>query len=171
MIGRSPQLEPPFSTRRVLVCSHDRRVYDEVLEIGILAYLFEDARPNPMLRPPRKAPPNRVPLAEFRRQITPRRPSATQPQNRFDKAPIVLPVTTRIALLPRNERRNPLPLCIAQAMSLYHPRLPSSEASHDFAILNHEPVALGIARGVPESLCRTSKAVALGPIGPNVHST
>jgi hypothetical protein len=62
-------------------------------------------------------------------------------------------MTAGIAGFPRHQRRDPLPLCIVQTMSL-HPRLPKTEASR-FGNLNHERRSQGIAKLHPESIRRT----------------
>ena len=65
-------------------------------------------------RPAAKAPEDRIPPPKFRMQIPPRRAGAGNPKNRFEKAAVILAAATRIAGLARKQRRNPLPLLIAQ---------------------------------------------------------
>jgi hypothetical protein len=72
-------------------------------------------------------------------------------------------MTARVTRFPRDQRGNPLPLRVAETMPL-HQRLPAAEASLGFAVLNHEPNAMGIALISPESICRIR-----GPIVRNVH--
>jgi hypothetical protein len=61
-------------------------------------------------------------------QIPPRRAGAGNPKNRFDKAAVILAAATRVAGLARKQRRNPLPLRIAQN--------PSNQGSSPFRALN-----------------------------------
>ena len=93
---------------------------------------------------------------------SPRDTRSPDPEDPFHELAIVLSMTARIALFPRNKRRNPLPLCICQARPLDHPRLPSSEASLDFAILNHERRRKGIGSGPPDQSAAPCKPAASG---------
>jgi len=62
-------------------------------------------------------PEDRIPPPKFRKQIPPRRAGAGNPKNRFEKAAVILAAAPRIAGLARKQRRNPLPLRIAQNSS------------------------------------------------------
>ncbi len=68
-------------------------------------------------RPAAKAPEDRIPPPKFRMQIPPRRAGAGNPKNRFEKAAVILAAATRIAGLAWKQRRNPVPLRIAQNSS------------------------------------------------------
>jgi hypothetical protein len=62
--------------------------------------------------------PHRAPIAEPRRQITPRRARTHQPQDRLHKQPVVLAGAAGIARLARNKRRDAFPLFVVQQITI-----------------------------------------------------
>src|SRR6266853_6610881 len=101
----------------MLVDPDERAVNEDIFEIGIVAEGFENALPDTLLRPAPEARIHGEPLAERFRQIAPRRTSARNPKNRFDKEPVVTPAATGISGFARQLWRDPLPLGVAQHQS------------------------------------------------------
>src|SRR6185437_9423930 len=65
-------------------------------------------------------------------EIAPGRSGASKPQHRFEKAPVILPGAAGVADFPGKQRRDPLPLRIAQDASIQG-WPPFSSLESDFA--------------------------------------
>ena len=76
--------------------AHDCRVDHLQRRIGNrdAAKRLQDGVPNPGLRPAAELPPDGVPIAELRRQVTPRRASAHDPEDRVEDLAMVARPTT-----------------------------------------------------------------------------
>lgn len=89
-------------------------VDEDVFNIGIIRQGLEDALPHAFLRPAPEASVHGEPFAEFHRQIAPGGARPCDPQNSFDKQPIVMRGGAGIANLARQIGRNPFPLLVVQ---------------------------------------------------------
>jgi hypothetical protein len=96
----------------------DGAVDDRVLEVRISRQALEKTLEDALLRPSAKAPEDRVPAPELFVQVAPGRARAGDPQDGFQKQAVVRRRTTGVAGLAREQRRNPLPLRIAQNTSV-----------------------------------------------------
>jgi hypothetical protein len=101
----------------MLVDPDERAINEDIFEIGIVAERLENPLPNALLRPAPEACICRKPLAERCRQIAPRRSRPRNPENRFDKEPVVMSAAAGIPGFTRQFRRNPLPLLVVQHQS------------------------------------------------------
>ena len=109
----------------------DRAVDHDVFEVGVLGQPIEKTLPCALPGPSPEARVNAVPLAELVGQVAPRRSGTRDPQNRFDKKPIVLSAPTRVTDLARQIRGDPCPLFIAQDF-------PNQRSSPQFSALNRK---------------------------------
>jgi hypothetical protein len=95
-----------------------------VLHVGLvrdgIKKTFENIGFNPVSIPLEDG----VPGPEQRRQIAPRAAGSRDPQDRFDKPPVILTAATGVRLLPPAMRLHFRPLGIAQHISV-HPKLES----------------------------------------------
>ena len=115
----------------------DVRAIDEhIFEVGIIGHCPENSFPHACLRPSPKASVHAVSFAKRDRQITPWRASARDPQDCFDKQPIIRRGAAGIPFLTRQLRRHPFPLIVAQRRA--------NKADLHFSALNQRSVALGI---------------------------
>jgi hypothetical protein len=96
----------------VLVHSDDGSIDDHVLKIRIVRQGLEDPIEHATLDPSAKA--LKVPVPETLGKVAPRRPDTHNPENSFDETPVVRPRASRIPHFSRKQRRDPLPLIIAQ---------------------------------------------------------
>jgi hypothetical protein len=96
----------------------DGAVDDRGFEVRVIGQALEETLENTLVCPSSKAPEDRVPVAKPLGQIAPGRTRAHQPQHRLDKQPVVDRRAARVAGLARQQRRNPLPLRIAQDVSI-----------------------------------------------------
>lgn len=71
-----------------------------IFHVRIIRDGFEDPFEHAFSRPVIEAFEDRIPIAEFGRQIPPGAAGARFPQNRFDKKPIVASAAARIGALP-----------------------------------------------------------------------
>jgi len=91
-----------------------RRVEQDVFEIGIIRQALENPLPDALLCPTPKSRVDRIPFAEYIRQITPGCASSCNPQDCLYEAPIVAPGSAGITNLARQFWRNPFPLVLVQ---------------------------------------------------------
>src|SRR6202521_2377272 len=89
----------PFFSRAgaVLMSAHDGGVDHYVFVVVIACQQLENALENAALRPSAKALVHDLPVAETRRQITPRNASSISVENGFDEQPIVHRSATHMA--------------------------------------------------------------------------
>src|SRR6185437_7732627 len=116
----------------MLVDPDDRAIDDRVLEIRVAGQALEDVLEDALQRPPAEALEDRVPVPELAMEIAPGRSGASKPQHRFEKAPVILPGAAGVADFPGKQRRDPLPLCVAQDASIQG-WPPFSSLESDFA--------------------------------------
>ena len=98
----------------MLMDPDQRRIDEDIFEVWILRQALEKPLPHALSRPPPEARVDRVPFAEFVRQIAPRRACPRHPQHPFHKQAIVVSAASWITDLTGQFRRNPLPLGVAQ---------------------------------------------------------
>jgi len=79
------------------------------VEIWIVAEGLENSLPNAVLRPAPEAHLCGESIAERFRQIAPRRAGARNPENGFDKKPVVASAAAGITGVTRQLRGDPLP--------------------------------------------------------------
>ncbi len=111
----------------MLVRPDDGRVDHDVFEVRVVGHRHEQPVPNAILRPARKTNEHTVPVSENFWKITPRRTRSRQPENGFDKQPIVGSAPAWIAHLSRQMRRHPNPLRISQHQANRHSWLPTEK--------------------------------------------
>jgi hypothetical protein len=92
----------------------DGAVDDRVLEVRIIRQALEKTLEDALLRPSAKAPEDRVPAPERFVQVAPGRARSGDPEDGFEKQPVVRRGAARVARLAGQQRRDPLPLHIAQ---------------------------------------------------------
>ena len=85
----------------MLVGTDDGRVNEQFFEVGIALQRFGDTMPNAVPFPTRKTDIHRMPVAQFLRQISPRRSRSREVQNGFNKLPVICCPTTFIRWLAR----------------------------------------------------------------------
>jgi hypothetical protein len=102
----------------VLVDPDDGAVDDRVLEVRIAGQTAENHLEDAIQCPSSETLEDRIPIPESRGQVAPRRAGAGDPQHRFEKAPIILAGAAGVANLAGKQRRNPLPLLVAQYASI-----------------------------------------------------
>jgi len=124
---RSHELQTPFFPSRMLVRPDDGRVDHDVFEVRVVGHRHEQPVPNAILRPARKANEHTVPVSKNFWKITPRRTRSRQPENGFDKQPVVGSAPPWIADLSRQMRRHPNPLRISQHQANRHSWLPTEK--------------------------------------------
>jgi hypothetical protein len=92
---------------------------------------LQDYIPDAAVGPPSKLPKGRIPIAEFLRQIAPRRASSHQPKDRVEHPTMI---AWRSAAATYQERFEIRPL-IVRHQSANHRRSPQRAALNQFAIL------------------------------------
>ena len=102
----------------------DGGIDDGVFEVGLIRAGFEKPTKNAGFDPIAVSFEDRVPLAEEGRQIAPWAARTHDPQNRFDKPPIVCPAAPGVRRLAQTVRLHLRPLGVSQHESL-HPKLES----------------------------------------------
>jgi hypothetical protein len=98
---------------------------------------LQDHIPDAAVGPPPKLPKDRVPVAEFLRQIAPRHARSRDPQHGVDKQPVVRAVSPLVAVLAWQKPLDTRPLRVRQFPTNQSP--PPSVAS-----LNHNCDDAGI---------------------------
>ena len=93
---------------------------------------FQDHVPDAAVRPPTKLPKDRVPIAEFLRQVAPRCPGSHQPKHRVEHAAMV---PWRSAATAMDQERFEIRPLIVGHQSANQGRSPQREALNQFAIL------------------------------------
>jgi len=121
----------------MLMRPHDGGIDDPVSKVGITDQCFKNPLPDPAFGPAVEAHVDAIPLAELGRQKTPRRSAPYDPQNGIDKQPVVISRATTVAYFPRNQRRDQLPLRVAQFPA-------NHDCSPPKAVLNHSCAKMGI---------------------------
>lgn len=92
----------------------DTPIDHQVFQVLVRRQDFEDTRPIALLRPAIVAHINTMPVAEFFRQIPPRRSRTVDPQNRLEKPAIVSGRDTAIHRLAGQMVFDTLPLIISE---------------------------------------------------------
>src|ERR1700674_1745415 len=125
----------PFFSRAgaVLMSAHDGGVDHYVFVVVIAGQQLENALENAALRPSAKALVHDLPVAEARRQITPRNTGSISIENGFDEQPIVRRSATHMAVTAGQKILDPLPLVVSQSKALHRsdPAKPTSHESLD----------------------------------------
>jgi hypothetical protein len=96
----------------------DRRIDHQPLGIGTGGQGVEKHLPHPQARPAAKTPVRRVPVAVLLGQCAPACPVTGHPQDRLDKAPVVVGRTAWITALARQGVSDPLPLIFPQLLGI-----------------------------------------------------
>ena len=94
----------------MLMCAHDGGIDDQVFEIWIFYQRIEKTLPNALLGPSSETLEHAIPVAELFRQIPPRCPGASDPENRIDEQTIILAVSSFVSFLTRNKMLDAPPL-------------------------------------------------------------
>src|ERR1700693_547314 len=98
---------------------HDGSVNHHVFVVVITCQQLKNALENAALRPSAKALVHDLPVAEPRRQITPRNTSSISVENGFDEQPIVRRSATDMAFTAGQKILDPLPLVVSQSKALH----------------------------------------------------
>ncbi len=98
----------------MLVDPDDSAVDHCVFKVRIAGQATENPFEGALQRPSAETLEDRIPVPETRVQIAPRRACPGNPKHRFEKESVVVARATGVADLARQQRRNPLPLCIVQ---------------------------------------------------------
>lgn len=93
---------------------------DQILKVWIIRESLEDGMPDTLTAPSAKAAESAVPGAEELRQVAPRCAGAHNPKDGFQKEAIVSPGGAAAVGTPDDMGFDPLPLCIAQHLSITH---------------------------------------------------
>src|SRR3978361_679397 len=112
--GRSPGFGSPFCALSVTVDLDDCGVDHGVFHVRIVGDGVEQPLPDIRLHPVAEAREYAVPVAQRRRQITPRAAGSGDPQYRLDKLSVVLAAAAGIARLAKTMRLHLRPLGVSQ---------------------------------------------------------
>jgi hypothetical protein len=108
-------------TGGVLVGSHDRRINHDPVEIWLLKP-FEDGLPESLLRPVVEAVIHGVIFAEALRQVRPRGPGSSNPNDRVDELAVIFGISARVPGFARKQRFDTLVLFIRNFVASSHRR-------------------------------------------------
>jgi hypothetical protein len=106
----------------VTVNMDDGGINHRVFQIGLIGQSLENALENAALRPIPEALEHRVPVAEFRRQITPGTAGARNPQNALEKPAPVHARSAGVCFLAQTKRLDLPPLIRRQNISNHNSR-------------------------------------------------
>lgn len=98
----------------MLMDPDDGAINERVFEVWVLGQVLEDGLEDALQSPSAEAAEGRVPIPELFMQIAPGSARAGNPEYRFKKEPIVGRPTAGITAFTRQQRRDPLPLLLAQ---------------------------------------------------------
>src|SRR3978361_1678675 len=114
----------------------DGAVCDNILEVRVSPQRFEYGLKHVLGRPPSEALEHRVPVAEGRRQIAPRRAGAGNPEYSLDKVSVVRAGSPWVARLTGQQMGYLVPLRVAENRSI--------QGWSPFPALNPKLAGLGI---------------------------
>jgi hypothetical protein len=99
--------------------AHDGSIDHHVFVIVIACQQLENALENAALRPPTEALVHDLPVAETRRQVTPRDSRSIPVKNGFDEQPVVRCIAANMAFTAGQKILYPLPLVVSQSKALH----------------------------------------------------
>jgi hypothetical protein len=106
----------------MLVGADRGAIEHDVLEIAVLADRFEHPIPNAFGSPTRKARKCAMPIAQFWRQITPRRTGSANPQNRLYKQTVIAGCHAAVSHFTGQQRFYSCPLVVSNYASVHSGR-------------------------------------------------
>src|ERR1700757_5362736 len=135
--GRSPDLQTPFfRPGGVLMRPNDGGIDDQIFEVRIIGHRLEYPPPNTLDAPSTEAPEHAVPIPKHLWKITPGRAGSHDPQHALHEHPIVAPSGALLVGATYDQRRHPLPSCVAQYQTVHHTQdcLPKSSLESDLRL-------------------------------------
>src|SRR5665213_3625969 len=106
-----------FSARTVLMGAHNSAVDHRVFVVGIGGEMCKDPPPYTVLGPAAEPLMHVLPIPEALRQVAPRNAGAIVIEHCFDEQPVVRRGHAHMALLPRQQVSDALPLIIAKGVA------------------------------------------------------
>ena len=103
----------------MLMRANDRRIEHDRCQVGSLQGA-KDMLPNPRFGPTIEPLKHRIPVAVSLRQVAPRRAGPGNPNHRIDEPPVVLAVSTWIALPARQYGFDVIPFLVRQFVASAH---------------------------------------------------
>jgi hypothetical protein len=114
----------------VLMCAYDGAVDHRVFVVRIGRQHFEELLPYAALGPARKSGVNLDRVAKPFRQVPPRNAGAITIKNSFNKQPIIFGRNSDVALTPRQNILDPVPLIVPKGIAA-HLSAPNQLTSHE----------------------------------------
>src|SRR5271165_79363 len=102
------------------MCPDDGGIDNQVFEVWIIGHRLKHPPPDALLAPTVEASKDAVPRAKNFGKIAPRRARPHDPENRFDKHPVIAPGRATLVRTTNNKARNTFPLFIAQYQTVHN---------------------------------------------------